>query len=138
MIEQFWQDLVSRPDFWGFITIAPVAAFVTWVHVWMALKMVFYPLTFWGVKLGPLPIGWQGIVPRKAGKISGIIVDQTLSKLGSLQEFFQAMDPAEMAEMIGEQVGDELEHLIDEVMLERNAILWENKCPAYCVSWSRS
>ncbi len=126
MIEQFWQDLVSRPDFWGFITIAPVAAFVTWIHVWMALKMVFYPLTFWGVKLGPLPIGWQGIVPRKAGKISGIIVDQTLSKLGSLQEFFQAMDPAEMAEMISEQVGDELEHLIDEVMLERNAILWEN------------
>jgi uncharacterized membrane protein YheB (UPF0754 family) len=126
MIEQYWHALVSRPDFWGFITIAPVAAFVTWIHVWMALKMVFYPVNFWGIKIGPLPIGWQGIVPRKAGKISGIIVDQTLSKLGSLQEFFHAMDPAEMADMISEQVGNELEHLIDELMLERNAVLWEN------------
>ncbi len=126
LIQGWWQQLLARPDFWGFITIAPVAAFVTWVHVWMALKMVFYPIQFWGFKLGPLPVGWQGIVPRKAGKISGIIVDQTLTKLGSLHEFFHAMDPAEMAEMIGQQVGNELEHLIDEVMLERNALLWEN------------
>lgn len=126
MIEQYWQALVSRPDFWAFLSIAPVTAFVTWAHVWMALKMVFYPLSFWGVHLGPLPIGWQGIVPRKAGKISGMIVDQTLSKLGSLQEFFTAMNPEEMAEMISEQMTKELEHLIDEVMIERNELLWEN------------
>ena len=31
-----------------------------------------------------------------------------------------------MARIIGEQVGFELEHLIDEVMLDRNAVLWEN------------
>lgn len=73
-----------------------------------------------------LPVGWQGIVPRKAGRISGIITDNTLSKLGSLQEFLEAMDPEEMARMIGEQVGFELEHLIDEVMMERRAVLWEN------------
>lgn len=49
-------------------------------------KMVFYPITF-RFHLGPLPVGWQGIVPRKAGRISGIITDNTLSKLGSLREF---------------------------------------------------
>ena len=31
-----------------------------------------------------------------------------------------------MARIIGEQVGFELEHLIDEVMIDRNAVLWEN------------
>ncbi len=31
-----------------------------------------------------------------------------------------------MARIIGEQVGFELEHLIDEVMMDRNAVLWEN------------
>lgn len=31
-----------------------------------------------------------------------------------------------MAMIIGEQVGFELEHLIDEVMIDRNAVLWEN------------
>jgi hypothetical protein len=67
-----------------------------------------------------------GIVPRKAGRISGIITDNTLSKLGSLREFLEAMDPEDMAMIIGEQVGFELEHLIDEVMVDRNAVLWEN------------
>jgi uncharacterized membrane protein YheB (UPF0754 family) len=133
MLYSFWQILVERlhdvlngEHFWVYITIAPVAAVVTWMHVWMALNMMFYPINFWGIRLGPIPLGWQGIVPRKAGKISGIIVDQTLSKLGSLQEFFTAMDPVEMAQMIGEDIAEELEYLIDEVMLERNPTLWEN------------
>ena len=73
-ISNIWQQILARPDFWGFITIPIVASVVTWLHVWMALKMVFYPITFWGFHLGNLPVGWQGIVPRKAGKISGILV----------------------------------------------------------------
>ena len=121
-----WHAFIARPDHLAILSIIPVTAFVTWVHVWMALKMVFYPITFWGFHLGPLPVGWQGIVPRKAGRISGIITDNTLSKLGSLKEFLQAMDPEDMARIIGEQVGFELEHLIDEVMINRNATLWEN------------
>ena len=125
-VNELWQIFLNRPDHLAVLSIIPVTAFVTWAHVWMALKMVFYPINFWGFHLGPLPVGWQGIVPRKAGRISGIITDNTLSKLGSLREFLEAMDPEDMANIIGEQVGFEREHLIDEVMLERNAVLWEN------------
>ena len=125
-ISEMWQVFLNRPDYLAVLSIIPVTAIVTWAHVWMALKMVFYPINFWGFHLGPLPVGWQGIVPRKAGRISGIITDNTLSKLGSLREFLQAMDPEDMANIIGEQVGFELEHLIDEVMIERNAVLLEN------------
>ncbi|MFW1841164.1 hypothetical protein ACG9XS_21930, partial [Acinetobacter gyllenbergii] len=74
----------------------------------------------------PLPVGWQGIFPRKSGRISGIITENTLSKLGSLREFLDAMYTEYMAMIIGEQVVFELEHLIDEVMIDRNAVLWEN------------
>ncbi|MCU4640316.1 hypothetical protein [Acinetobacter courvalinii] len=125
-VNELWQIFLNRPDHLAVLSIIPVTAFVTWAHVWMALKMVFYPINFWGFHLGPLPVGWQGIVPRKAGRISGIITDNTLSKLGSLREFLEAMDPEDMAMIIGEQVGFELEHLIDEVMIDRNAVLWEN------------
>ena len=125
-ITEIWQMFISRPDLWAILSIVPVTAFVTWAHVWMALKMVFYPIHFWGFHLGPLPIGWQGIVPRKAGHISGIITDNTLSKLGSLQEFLAAMDPEEMAKIIGDHVIVDLESLIDEIMRERGATLWEN------------
>ncbi len=126
MLSSAWQFLIHNPEF----SIPVVTAFVTWAHVWMALKMLFYPIKFWGIKL-PLPfgwqgIGWQGIVPRKAGKISGVIVDQTLSKLGSLDEFFKAMEPEEMADFITLTVDANLDALIDEIMNERSATLWSN------------
>lgn len=114
------------------LTIPPVTAFVTWIHVWMALKMLFYPVKFWGIRIPNFPffglpgIGWQGIVPRKAGKISGVIVDQTLSKLGSLDEFFKAMEPDQMAVFITDTVDKNLEPLIDEIMLDHSPALWGN------------
>ena len=127
-----WQMLSEHPEFFAMLTIPPVTALVTWAHVWMALKMLFYPIKFWGIRVPNFPffglpgIGWQGIVPRKAGKISGVIVDQTLSKLGSLDEFFKAMEPEQMAVFITETVDDNLELLIDEIMLERSETLWGN------------
>ncbi|WP_199507170.1 MULTISPECIES: hypothetical protein [unclassified Psychrobacter] len=132
VISSIWQALVEHPEFVAMLTIPPVTAFVTWAHVWMALKMLFYPIKFWGIRVAHFPffglpgIGWQGIVPRKAGKISGVIVDQTLSKLGSLDEFFKAMEPEQMAAFITDTVDENLESLIDEIMLERSESLWRN------------
>ncbi len=128
----FWQALTAHPEFFAMASIPFVTAFVTWAHVWMALQMLFYPINFYGIRLkkakklpfGLPGIGWQGIVPNKAGKISGILVDQTLSKLGSLDEFFQAMNPEEMAEFISNSIDGELEKLIDEIMLEHSNI-WQ-------------
>ncbi len=126
----FWHDLLRHPQFFAMLTIAPVTAFVTWAHVGMALGMLFYPIEFWGIKIKSMPwglkgLGWQGIVPAKAGKISGVIVDQTLSKLGSLDEFFQAMEPEELADFITKVVDSNLDNLINEIMMERQPTLWK-------------
>ena len=131
-LTSLWQTIAEHPEFFAMLTIPPVTAFVTWIHVWMALKMLFYPIKFRGIRIPNFPffglpgIGWQGIVPRKAGKISGVIVDQTLSKLGSLDEFFKAMEPEQMAVFITEKVDENLEVLIDEIMHERSETLWGN------------
>lgn len=124
-----WQSIIHHPQFLAILTIPPVTAFVTWAHVGMALAMLFYPIAFWGVRIKNMPfglqgLGWQGIVADKAGKISGVIVDQTLSKLGSLDEFFQAMNPEEMADFITKTVDANLENLIDEIMMEQHGTLW--------------
>ena len=129
MFAEIWHKLATHPQFFAMLTIPFVTAVVTWAHVWMALKMLFYPIHFWGIKIQGFPgggIGWQGIVPRKAGKISGILVDQTLSKLGSLDEFFQAMHPEEVADFISQTMNQNLDLLIDEIMNERSATLWAN------------
>ncbi|MFZ5697335.1 MAG: hypothetical protein ACOY9J_01170 [Pseudomonadota bacterium] len=120
---QFWIELTSRPDFWGFISIPLVAAVVTWVHVWMAMQMVFWPLEFIGI---PPFLGWQGIIPRKARKMAGIVVDKSLAKLGSLDEFFTEMEPEKIASHMAVAVGSRVEEFTDEIMAERNPVLWEN------------
>ncbi len=111
-------------EFWAFVSIPLVAATVTWVHVWFAMKMVFYPLEFVGIWKPWL--GWQGIVPRKAGKMAAITVDNTLAKLGSLDEVFREMEPELIARHISREMLANVEDFIDEIMSEQNRVLWEN------------
>jgi uncharacterized membrane protein YheB (UPF0754 family) len=123
-IFSFWDHLRAQPDFLGIIFIPLVAATVTWVHVWIAMKMVFYPINFVG--FAKPWIGWQGIVPRRAGRMAGIMVDNALSKLGSLKEVFDEMEPEEIARHISASLLDHVEDFVDEIMQEKNRVLWEN------------
>lgn len=123
-IMEFWQSIAARPDFWGFMLIPIVAAVVTWVHVWMAMQLVFYPLNFIGYK--PLYLGWQGVIPRKTSKMASIVVDKTLVKLGSLDEVFREMEPERIAAHVSQAVLSRIEELTDEIASERHAVLWEN------------
>ncbi len=119
-----WLALRQNPTFWSIVSIPLVAAIITWVHVWLAMKMVFYPIEFIG--LHPPYLGWQGIIPRKAGRMAGIIVDNALSKLGSVEEFFRECQPEQVAEQIAEHVHDHAEDIADELMLQNNRVFWEN------------
>ncbi|BDA77649.1 hypothetical protein LPTSP3_g05790 [Leptospira kobayashii] len=64
--------------------------FVGWVTNWLALKMTFYPLKFWGI---PPYLGWQGIIPRKAHKMASKSVDVITERLLNIQEVFLKVDP---------------------------------------------
>lgn len=123
MIE-FFQAFYERPDFWFLAAIPFVASFVGWFTNWIAIKMTFWPLEFIGYK--PLLLGWQGIIPSKAGKMAAIVVDNSLSKLASLSELFQEMEPEKIAEQISYSITSRIEEYVDEIMTERNAVLWEN------------
>jgi uncharacterized membrane protein YheB (UPF0754 family) len=58
--------------------------------------------------------------------MSAIVVDKTLQKLGSLEEFFREMEPEKIAAHLTRSVQARIEEYVDEVMTERNAVLWEN------------
>lgn len=120
----FWQEFTAHPDFWGIVSIPLVAAFVTWGHVWMAIKMVFYPIDFVGYR--SLWLGWQGIIPRKAEKMAGIVVDKTLSKLGTVGDFLAEMNPELIAAYVAGAIEKRIVEIVDEVMEENNKVLWQN------------
>ena len=116
-------SLFSHPDFWKYFSLPFIAGAVGWATNWMAVQMTFYPLEFIGIR--PF-FGWQGIIPSKVEKMAAIVVDKTLQKLGSLDEFFREMEPEKIAAHLTKRVQARIEEYVDEVMTERNAVLWEN------------
>ncbi|HBS14916.1 MAG TPA: hypothetical protein DIW42_13865, partial [Alcanivorax sp.] len=116
-------SIFSHPDFWKYFSIPFIAGVVGWTTNWMAVQMTFYPLEFLGIR--PF-FGWQGIIPSKVEKMAAIVVDKTLQKLGSLDEFFREMEPEKIAAHLTKSIQGRIEEYVDEVMTERNAVLWEN------------
>lgn len=84
--------------------------------------MSFYPVQFVGVG----PIGWQGVIPRKAEKMAHICIDRTLQKFGDLNEIYRKLEPEEIVRQIISRVGPRLDEYIDEVMYELQPVLWDN------------
>lgn len=123
-MQEFFQAIWERPDFWSFVAIPVVAAAVGWFTNWIAIQMTFWPLEFVGYK--KLYLGWQGIIPAKAEKMAGIVVDNTMAKLASLSELFQQMEPEKIASHISKSIMERIDEYVDEIMSEKNAVLWDN------------
>lgn len=104
-------------------SIPLIAGIVGFITNWLAIKLTFYPIKFWGIR----PIfGWQGIIPSKARKMAEISVDSTLSRIGSVSDIVEQMSPALIGEHILESLAPRTEELVDEIMLKRHRTLWQN------------
>ena len=110
-------------EFIKYASIPVVAGIVGWITNWVAIKLSFYPLEFVGVR----PVfGWQGIIPSKARKMAEICVDSTLSRIGTVSEIIDQMDPRTIGSHILETLGPRVAELVDEIMLQRHPTLWQN------------
>ncbi|EDY86937.1 conserved hypothetical protein [gamma proteobacterium HTCC5015] len=106
-----------------YLSIPVVAALVGWVTNWMAVKLMFYPLEFIGIR--PF-FGWQGIVPMKARKMAGISVDTSLATLGSVREIAGEINLQLMAGHAIQVVDPLIESYTEEAMLAESPTLWNN------------
>jgi uncharacterized membrane protein YheB (UPF0754 family) len=116
-------DFGVNPEVWKFAVIPVVAALIGWSTNWLAIKLTFYPIEFKGLR--PL-FGWQGIIPSKAEKMAMISVDSTISKISTVQEVFQQIDPNILAQHIVDSFLPRAEDYVDDIMLQEHATLWEN------------
>jgi uncharacterized membrane protein YheB (UPF0754 family) len=80
----------KNADLIGILFMPITYGFVGWFTNWVALKMTFYPIKFWGI---PPYLGWQGIIPRKAHKMASKSVDVITGRLIKLEEIFDKVDP---------------------------------------------
>lgn len=117
----FILDFLSQPEFWLYAAIPFTSAIVGWGTNVVALKMTFYPLEFIG--LGRL--GWQGIIPARAGVMAGKAVDLLTRKLITIEERFEQIDPARVAEEMEARLILMAEQIIDEALENQAPLIWE-------------
>lgn len=102
---------------WSVLFIPVVSAIIGWGTNVLALKMTFYPLEFIGYKYkGINLLGWQGIIPSKAGDMAGKAVDLITSKLIDIEEQFARINPKVVAKEMEPRMMDLSREIIDESM----------------------
>ncbi len=110
------------------LTIPFIAGFIGWFTNWQAIKMTFKPLEFFGIKIGKLKIGWQGIIPANAGKMARIGVELMTEKLIKVEEIFDRMDAEEVAKAMSPQMRDLTEKVVNQTMSSKIPAIW-NRIP---------
>ncbi len=119
MSQEVWEQIKV-----GFIPFT--YGFVGWVTNWVALKMTFYPLEFWGI---PPYLGWQGIIPRKAHKMASKAVDVITERLLNIEEVFSRVDPAQVEKRLMPNLAPYIRECIEDFGKAMNEDLWESVHP---------
>lgn len=114
-------DLVSH---WYInFTIPIVAAVIGYVTKLVAIRMMFQPLEFSGIK--PY-LGWQGIVPRRAARMASIAVDTMTRDLISAADVLGRLDPDLVAQELAKPMAEAAEDITRELMAQFQPGLWES------------
>lgn len=98
------------------VGIPIVASLFTWFHIWLAIKMMFYPIHFWGYEISKgIGIGWQGVVPRKAEKMARIAYAKAKPHSLSLPEIFERVDAAKVVSALRPRLDVAVAHIVRKV-----------------------
>ncbi len=108
---------------WLFLFIPFISAAVGWGTNVIAVRMMFYPVKFVGIR----PIfGWQGIVPANAVELARKSTDIITSRLINLRSLFKDFDPEEFTNgNLGRSLDELTERVLVETLAERAPETWE-------------
>ncbi|MDX2286958.1 MAG: hypothetical protein NW241_22530 [Bacteroidia bacterium] len=122
MWDTLLQALGSRM-FWAYASIPAVSAVVGWFTNVVALRMTFYPLEFQGIRPW---LGWQGIIPSKAGVMAGKAVDLLTQRLITIEDRFEQIEPERVAEEMEPALNRLSRQIISETLENQAPLVWEN------------
>lgn len=123
MLSQVIADF--QANMWLYISIPFISGLIGYVTKVVAIKMMFAPMDFLGFRIFGIPIGWQGIVPRKAEKMATIAVDLMTSRLITANEVFARLDPNRIAKEIEGPMTAAAEEITRAVAQQYQPGLWE-------------
>lgn len=103
-------------------SIPVVAALIGYVTKLVAIRMMFQPTEFVGIR--PY-LGWQGIVPRRAARMASIAVDTMTRDLISARDVISRLDPELVAKEIADPMRSAAAEITREIMHEYQPGVWD-------------
>ena len=110
------------PEFWIYLTIPVSSAILGWATNVIAIKMMFYPTEFIGIRP---PWGWQGIIPAKSYKMASLSVDTMVPRLITVKELFSGIKPEGVMQTAGNKMSHLPEEIISKLMEANFPAIWE-------------
>jgi uncharacterized membrane protein YheB (UPF0754 family) len=131
---------------WRLLLIPLITGIIGYVTNWVAIRLLFYPSEFVGVRvpglreLAPvLPrrlrqipgvlegrLGWQGIIPSRSAKMGAIAAERGVGQIADEQEFYEQFDPDRIAAHIVANSRDEIRELTNEILKRQYPDIWGN------------
>ncbi len=104
----------------GYFVIPLTAALIGYYTNKLAIHMTFYPLEFkgWG------GIGWQGIIPSRAERMAGTIIDQMTDKLLDIDEMVARVDADDIVKVMKPRLEPMAERAVDRAMRRHMPFAW--------------
>ena len=99
-----------------------VAAFVGWSTKIVAMEMIYRPLEFVGIG----PIGWQGIIPRRAGKVGSKTIELLTANLLKPEELLARIDAREATEVLREPLAQSIDQIARDGAEQIRPGLWDS------------
>ncbi|MEP4891583.1 MAG: DUF445 domain-containing protein [Aliiglaciecola sp.] len=103
------------------LLIPITSGIVGWATNFLAVKMMFYPIEFIGVR--PF-FGWQGLIPMKRKEMAEIEVELVLGKLLSVQELADRIEADKLTASIQRRLKQVLRKIVNQVMQESAPQMW--------------
>lgn len=118
-------ELLTRiQDHWIVLLIPVISALVGWFTNVVAIKMMFHPVEFVGIR--PY-LGWQGVVPANAMRLAKTSNELINTKLLSVQQLFDSSFNADaFTGKLGAVVDEITDQIIEEVAEKRAKPMWDN------------
>jgi len=120
-----WPSIAAdfQRHWWVYASMPVMAAVIGYVTKLLAVQMMFKPLEFRGI---PPYLGWQGMLPRRAGKMAAVAYDMISTNLVNIQDLVDKIDPEEFARQIREPIDSAIEELAESLLAEYQPDFWES------------
>lgn len=119
-----WSEITTDIStyWWIYLSMPLIAAFVGWSTKLVAVEMLYRPLDFrgWGI------FGWQGIVPRRAGKVGSTTIHLLTSNLLKPEELLDRFDVDDALDRLQVPLNEAIEEIIRDLAEEVRPGFWDS------------